>query len=112
PSAARLILGYEIQTANVDFEPDERTDRHTLKVGVIHRVFGKGNLRLEAKRISGAGDDGAAWNDAVDHVASLSLDYPVADNLNLVVTGRYVDSDGYEGSGGRENYSASELKAL
>lgn len=120
----RLTVGYEYQSADVtlkDIKPDlpgedKRDPRHTIKAAIDQAIADGGNIRLEAKRISGAGGDGMGKNDATDYVATLAVKYPVARNLALDVVGHYVDSRGNKPDWGDKepnikDYTATEVRA-
>src|SRR5690606_18294733 len=93
----RVTVGYEWQDADVTLRgasyTDKREPRHTIKLALDQEV-GEGGLRIEAKRIAGAGGDGADKNDAVDYVASATVSLPMVRNLSFNLGARYVDSRG------------------
>lgn len=121
----RLTVGYEYQSADVTLKDirqsdprgeDKRDPRHTIRAAIDQAIADGGNIRLEAKKITGAGSDGMGKNDATDYIATLAVKYPVARNLALDVVGHYVDSRGNDADWGDnkpniEDYTATEIRA-
>lgn len=112
----KLTVGFELQKADVRVAgtKEDRTDRQTLRAAIDQVIGNGGNLRLQAKRISGAGGDGKTKNDAVDHVASLEVRLPVARNVFMDLGGYYVDSRGNQVEDPDKDlrdYTATEVRA-
>lgn len=115
-----VTVGYELQKADVKWDgvKQDRTDRNTIKAAIEQAIAGGGTLRLEGKRIEGAGGDGADKNNAVDWVASARVLFPVARNVSLDLSGHYVDSrgnildpDGDGSNAGIDDYTVTEVRA-